>query len=144
MCGFIVSSFLLSNFVVIRNEMLKKSFFLRTNTTSLSTVDCIKKVWNNEGLRGFYRGLTASYAGIVETVVYFTIYEQLKVLYSVYYELDTSINFMFVFAGCLCTETPVRPVTNHQNTKLDMATTWFNGHLVSIEVHSHLSCLPTR
>ena len=42
--------------------------------------ECMRRVWNAEGLKGFYRGLTASYAGIVETVIYFTIYEQLKVI----------------------------------------------------------------
>lgn len=30
------------------------------------------------GLRGFYKGITASYFGISETVVHFVIYETLK------------------------------------------------------------------
>jgi len=42
--------------------------------------ECMRKVWKTEGIKGFYRGLTASYAGIVETVIYFTIYEQLRVI----------------------------------------------------------------
>ena len=54
-------------------------YVFRLNKTSLSMMDCIRKVWNTEGPKGFYRGLTASYAGIVETVIYFTIYEHLRV-----------------------------------------------------------------
>lgn len=42
----------------------------------------IKEVFRNEGIRGFYRGLSASYAGASETVVYFVIYERLKIILS--------------------------------------------------------------
>jgi hypothetical protein len=35
-------------------------------------------VYQTEGIRGFYRGLTASYAGISETIICFAIYESLK------------------------------------------------------------------
>lgn len=31
-----------------------------------------------DGLRGFYRGMSASYAGISETVIHFVIYESIK------------------------------------------------------------------
>ena len=31
-----------------------------------------------QGLRGFYRGITASYFGITETMIHFVIYERLK------------------------------------------------------------------
>jgi solute carrier family 25 protein 33/36 len=43
-----------------------------------STIECIKDVYRKEGIRGFYRGLSASYAGITETALYFIIYEHLK------------------------------------------------------------------
>ncbi|XP_020376075.2 solute carrier family 25 member 33 [Rhincodon typus] len=39
---------------------------------------CAKYVYQTEGFKGFYRGLTASYAGISETVIHFVIYEALK------------------------------------------------------------------
>lgn len=38
----------------------------------------IMNVYRNEGIKGFYRGLSASYFGIVETIIHFVIYERLK------------------------------------------------------------------
>ncbi|XP_053150438.1 solute carrier family 25 member 36-A-like isoform X2 [Hemicordylus capensis] len=43
-----------------------------------SALQCAMRVYNTEGLRGFYRGITASYAGVSETVIHFVIYEALK------------------------------------------------------------------
>ncbi|XP_006818113.1 solute carrier family 25 member 36-like [Saccoglossus kowalevskii] len=45
---------------------------------NLGALQCIQSVYRKEGLRGFYRGVTASYAGISETVIHFVIYEHLK------------------------------------------------------------------
>lgn len=38
----------------------------------------IKDVFKNEGIRGFYRGLSASYVGASETIMYFVLYEKMK------------------------------------------------------------------
>lgn len=38
----------------------------------------IKKLYRLDGMKGFYRGLTASYAGTIETAIHFVIYEHLK------------------------------------------------------------------
>ena len=38
----------------------------------------VKEVYMKDGIRGFYRGLTASYAGASETVLYFVTYERAK------------------------------------------------------------------
>ncbi|KAH0628585.1 hypothetical protein JD844_009928 [Phrynosoma platyrhinos] len=43
-----------------------------------SGLQCAMHVYHTEGLRGFYRGITASYAGVSETVIHFVIYEALK------------------------------------------------------------------
>jgi solute carrier family 25, member 33/36 len=40
--------------------------------------DCIKRIYQQNGIRGFYKGITASYFGISETVIHFVIYEALK------------------------------------------------------------------
>ncbi|XP_035697097.1 solute carrier family 25 member 36-like isoform X2 [Branchiostoma floridae] len=45
---------------------------------NLTVRDCVRKTYGREGLRGFYRGVTASYAGISETVIHFVIYEHIK------------------------------------------------------------------
>lgn len=39
---------------------------------------CAMHVYRTEGLHGFYRGITASYAGVSETIIHFVIYEALK------------------------------------------------------------------
>lgn len=44
----------------------------------MNVQECIKRIYNTNGLRGFYKGITASYFGISETVVHFVIYEALK------------------------------------------------------------------
>lgn len=69
----------------------KQQLHRRINKTSLNMVDCVRKVWSTEGYKGFYRGLTASYAGIVETVIYFSIYEQLRAIYIRKHQLDPDI-----------------------------------------------------
>lgn len=46
-----------------------------------STLDCIRKVIRQEGIKGLYRGLTASYLGTVETALHLVLYEHLKVVY---------------------------------------------------------------
>lgn len=40
--------------------------------------ECIQGIYKQSGIRGFYKGITASYFGISETVVHFVIYEYLK------------------------------------------------------------------
>lgn len=56
---------------------------IQLDTTSragkkLGPVRCIERIYHLDGLRGFYRGLTASYAGTLETAIHFVIYEHLK------------------------------------------------------------------
>ncbi|OQE37836.1 hypothetical protein PENCOP_c009G08535 [Penicillium coprophilum] len=43
-----------------------------------NSIDCIRQVMRNEGLGGFYRGLSASYLGSIETALHLVLYEQLK------------------------------------------------------------------
>ncbi|XP_054858645.1 solute carrier family 25 member 36-A-like [Eublepharis macularius] len=43
-----------------------------------SALQCAMRVYHSEGLRGFYRGISASYAGVSETIIHFVIYEALK------------------------------------------------------------------
>uniref|UniRef100_H2MFZ6 Solute carrier family 25 member 36a n=1 Tax=Oryzias latipes TaxID=8090 RepID=H2MFZ6_ORYLA len=44
----------------------------------MNAFECIRRVYQTDGLRGFYRGMSASYAGISETVIHFVIYESIK------------------------------------------------------------------
>ncbi|KAJ6186403.1 hypothetical protein N7519_007704 [Penicillium mononematosum] len=43
-----------------------------------NSIDCIRQVFRNEGLSGFYRGLSASYLGSIETALHLVLYERLK------------------------------------------------------------------
>ncbi|XP_065891482.1 solute carrier family 25 member 36-like [Dysidea avara] len=42
----------------------------------------IQRIWHRDGFKGFYRGLSASYAGAAETGVYFVFYERLKIYFA--------------------------------------------------------------
>ena len=43
-----------------------------------NTVDCVVQTVRNEGIRGLYRGLSASYLGITESTLQWVLYEQMK------------------------------------------------------------------
>lgn len=40
----------------------------------------VGRIWRESGLKGFYKGLTASYLGVTEGTIQWTLYEQLKEL----------------------------------------------------------------
>lgn len=40
--------------------------------------DCIKQVVRNEGIRGLYKGMSASYLGVSESTIQWVLYEQMK------------------------------------------------------------------
>ncbi|KAB8343183.1 hypothetical protein FH972_022773 [Carpinus fangiana] len=44
------------------------------------SIDCIRQTLRQEGIRGFYRGLAASYLGIAESALQWVLYERLKTL----------------------------------------------------------------
>lgn len=46
----------------------------------MSIYESIRTIYRHDGWKGFYRGLSASYAGTVETALYFVIYEHIKKL----------------------------------------------------------------
>ncbi|KAK6046111.1 hypothetical protein COOONC_16384, partial [Cooperia oncophora] len=41
-------------------------------------LNMIRRVYKREGIKGFYKGVTASYAGVSETMIQFVIYEHLR------------------------------------------------------------------
>ena len=42
--------------------------------------NCIKKIMREEGIRGYYKGLSASYLGVTEGTIQWALYERLKKL----------------------------------------------------------------
>ena len=40
--------------------------------------NCALNIYREQGIRGFYKGVTASYYGLSETVIHLVIYEEIK------------------------------------------------------------------
>lgn len=58
---------------------IKTRMQLDSNANGRMTVgQCVRRIYESQGVRGFYKGITASYVGISETVIHFVIYEALK------------------------------------------------------------------
>lgn len=58
---------------------VKTRLQLDYNANGKMTVsECVKRIYATQGMQGFYKGITASYFGISETVIHFVIYEALK------------------------------------------------------------------
>ncbi|CAK7204271.1 Pyrimidine nucleotide transporter, mitochondrial [Sporothrix eucalyptigena] len=43
-----------------------------------NSIDCVRQVVRNEGIRGLYKGMTASYLGAAESTLHWLLYEQMK------------------------------------------------------------------
>lgn len=48
------------------------------HTNYKNSFDCVRRVYHEEGVRGFYKGLGASYLGISESSINFVLYEKFK------------------------------------------------------------------
>lgn len=74
---------------------------------TLTCRQCVKNIYKNEGPRSFYRGMTASYFGVTETVIHFVIYESLKARLLEYngsglnHDRQASDFLRFMFAGAI-------------------------------------------
>ncbi|GFO09988.1 solute carrier family 25 member 36 [Plakobranchus ocellatus] len=44
----------------------------------LTCRECVRRIYRENGLRGFYKGISASYFGVSETVIHLVIYETIK------------------------------------------------------------------
>ncbi|KAL4802778.1 mitochondrial carrier domain-containing protein [Aspergillus unguis] len=51
-----------------------------------NSYDCVKQVIRQEGVKGLYRGLAASYLGVIETTLHLAAYERIKVMVAHHYE----------------------------------------------------------
>ncbi|KAJ7317594.1 hypothetical protein JRQ81_003756 [Phrynocephalus forsythii] len=75
-CAGVTSSTLTSPIWVVKTRMQLEARAKGEKCTS--GLQCAVHIYYREGLRGFYRGITASYAGVSETIIHFVIYEALK------------------------------------------------------------------
>jgi len=44
----------------------------------LTAWKCARSIYREQGIRGFYKGITASYYGLAESVIHLAIYEEIK------------------------------------------------------------------
>ncbi|XP_056629619.1 mitochondrial carrier protein Rim2 isoform X2 [Diorhabda carinulata] len=71
--GFMASS--LTNPIWFVKTRLQLDFNRNSNVTAMQVV---RRIYATSGILGFYKGITASYMGISETIVHFVIYEAIK------------------------------------------------------------------
>ncbi|KAF5270656.1 hypothetical protein FQA39_LY01394 [Lamprigera yunnana] len=58
---------------------VKTRLQLDLNKENRMTVkQCVAQIYRKSGIKGFYKGITASYMGISETIIHFVIYEAVK------------------------------------------------------------------
>lgn len=70
--GFVSSTFTNPIWFVKTRMQLDESF------KGTSAWSCIRSIYQTSGVAGFYKGITASYYGIVETMIHFVVYEFFK------------------------------------------------------------------
>ena len=68
--------------------------FCYNSKAGTTTLSVIQKIYREKGLLGFYKGISASYFGILETVIYFVVYEELKKVTLNYAEIPL-VGYMF-------------------------------------------------
>ncbi|KHJ36010.1 putative solute carrier family 25 member 33 mitochondrial carrier protein [Erysiphe necator] len=82
LAGIITSTVTNPIWLVKTRLQLDKNFVNETGGKALrkykNSWDCIKKVVHNEGIRGLYKGMSASYLGITESTLQWVLYEQMK------------------------------------------------------------------
>lgn len=71
--GFVTATLSSPLWVVKTRLQLDNKTATRGQVTEL-----LNGIWKTDGLKGFYRGLTATYFGITETMIHFVIYEHIK------------------------------------------------------------------
>ncbi|XP_065058283.1 solute carrier family 25 member 36-like [Rhopilema esculentum] len=57
---------------------IKTQLQLHHNQQKLTILDCVQNAYRTHGMRAFFRGMSASYVGIFETIIYFIVYEDIK------------------------------------------------------------------
>lgn len=91
---------------------VKTRMQLDESRRGVGVIEVANKIFKDKGLQGFYKGISASYFGIIETAIYFTLYEKLKSFSNNEFN-DSKSNLKFIsyfgsaglsksIASCLC------------------------------------------
>lgn len=57
---------------------IKTRLQLDHRSQKVTAIECMRRIYRQSGILGFYKGIVASYVGISETVIHFVIYEAVK------------------------------------------------------------------
>ncbi|XP_011051031.1 PREDICTED: solute carrier family 25 member 36-A-like, partial [Acromyrmex echinatior] len=57
---------------------IKTRLQLDHRSQKVTAIECMRRIYRQSGILGFYKGIVASYIGISETVIHFVIYEAVK------------------------------------------------------------------
>ncbi|OAF68458.1 Solute carrier family 25 member 33 [Intoshia linei] len=67
---------------VLSSTLTNPIWFIKTriqlNKSNLTISNCVKTTLKNDGVRSFFKGVTASYYGLIETAINFVLYEHFK------------------------------------------------------------------
>lgn len=73
---------------------------LNAHESSYSLSHCARDIYKSNGIRGFWRGVSASLMGLSETVVFFLLYERLKIEYVTNMSHKNSMTHFAALFGC--------------------------------------------
>jgi len=63
---------------MVKTRMQLQSSAQQSSLKYKNSLDCTKRIFREEGFRGFYKGLTASYVGVSESSLQMVLYERFK------------------------------------------------------------------
>jgi len=66
--------------VKTRMQLQRSGSNIDVSKNYLNSFDCVRRVYHEEGIRAFYKGLVASYIGVSESTIQFVLYEKFKSL----------------------------------------------------------------
>jgi len=81
---------------------IKTKLQLRRDSKQIGAIQVIREGYKKHGFKCFFRGLSASYVGVLETVIYFILYEHLKNVFNLNNKRQIGEKFQalnFIFAA---------------------------------------------
>lgn len=79
---------------------IKTQLQLHHDQQRLTMTNCIRNAYRTHGSKAFFRGMSASYVGIFETIIYFIVYEDLKKRLKYYRTVKNSDKFHILDYVC--------------------------------------------
>ena len=81
-CAGVLGDVITNPFWVVRTRI--QTLALHTHVSSISSVNMFKTIYQTEGMKAFYKGLSASFLGLSHVAIQFPLYEYLKTQAQIY------------------------------------------------------------